>query len=126
MTSTALTSCPACGVAGACAGVAGALLAGAVGQLDGRAFAASESVLLFALTVVGGAYHWIGALVASLLLRAVPSLLIEWGVNGFLAMVFFGAALLHALITAPQGVAGQLRGAWAGLRAHRLVRRWLP
>ena len=114
------------GLAGACAGVAGALLAGAVGQLDGRAFAASESVLLFALTVVGGAYHWIGALVAGLLLRAVPSLLIEWGVNGFLAMVFFGAALLHALITAPQGIAGQLRGAWASLRAHRLVRRWLP
>jgi len=27
-----------------------------VGQLDGRAFAASESVLLFALTIVGGAY----------------------------------------------------------------------
>ena len=50
------------GLAGVCAGVAGALLAGAVGQLDGRAFAASESVLLFALTVVGGAYHWIGAL----------------------------------------------------------------
>ena len=33
-------------------------------------------------------------------------------------MVFFGAALLHALITAPHGLAGQLRGAWARLRAH--------
>lgn len=95
------------GLAGVCAGVAGTLLAGAVGQLDGRAFPASESVMLFALTIVGGAYHWVGALVAGLLLRAVPSLLIDLGVNGFLAMVFFGAALLHALITAPKGLAGQ-------------------
>lgn len=101
------------GLAGVCAGVAGALLAGAVGQLDGRAFAASESVMLFALTLIGGAYHWLGAVVAGLLLRAVPSLLIDLGVNGYLAMVFFGAALLHALITAPRGLAGQWLAAFA-------------
>ncbi|MFM2405693.1 MAG: hypothetical protein RL223_3573 [Pseudomonadota bacterium] len=95
------------GLAGFCAGVAGALLAGGVGQLDGRAFGASESVMLFALTVVGGAWHWLGTVLAGLLLRAVPALLTEWGVNGFLAQVFFGAALLHALVTAPQGIAGQ-------------------
>ena len=41
------------------------------------------------------------------------------GVNGFLAMVFFGAALLHALITAPQGMAGQLLGLWPRLRVRR-------
>lgn len=41
------------GLAGFCAGVSGALLAGGVGQLDGRAFAAADSVMLFALTVVG-------------------------------------------------------------------------
>lgn len=103
------------GLAGVCAGVAGALLAGAIGQLDGRAFAASESVMLFALTLIGGAYHWLGALVAGLLLRAVPSLLIDWGINGYLAMVFFGAALLHALITAPRGLAGQ----WLTMVARR-------
>jgi branched-chain amino acid transport system permease protein len=105
------------GLAGVCAGVAGALLAGGVGQLDGRAFSASESVMLFALTLIGGAYHWAGALVAGLLLRAVPSLLVDLGVNGYLAMVFFGAALLHALITAPRGLAGQWLAAfrrWAG------------
>jgi branched-chain amino acid transport system permease protein len=107
------------GLAGVCAGVAGALLAGAVGQLDGRAFAASESVMLFALTLIGGAYHWVGAIVAGLLLRAVPSLLIDLGVNGYLAMVFFGAALLHALITAPRGLAGQWIAAIARLRARK-------
>lgn len=104
-------------LAGFCAGAAGGLLAGGVGQLDGRAFGASESVLLFALSVVGGVQHWLGALVAGLLLRAVPALLIDYNVNGFLSMVFFGAALLHALITAQQGVAGQLLRrlqAWLG------------
>ncbi|MBS0441621.1 MAG: branched-chain amino acid ABC transporter permease [Proteobacteria bacterium] len=95
------------GLAGFCAGVAGALLAGGVGQLDGRAFTAGESVMMFALSVVGGAYHWLGTLLAGLLLRAVPALLTDWGVNGFLAQIFFGAALLHALITAPRGIAGQ-------------------
>ncbi|OOG37143.1 branched-chain amino acid ABC transporter permease [Polaromonas sp. A23] len=107
------------GLAGVCAGVAGALLAGAVGQLDGRAFAASESVMLFALTLIGGAYHWAGALVAGLLLRAVPSLLVDLGVNGYLAMIFFGAALLHALITAPRGLVGQWMAAISRIRAKR-------
>lgn len=110
------------GLAGFCAGIAGALLAGGVGQLDGRAFGASESVLLFALSVVGGVQHWAGAIIAGLMLRAVPALLTDFNVNGFLAMVFFGAALLHALITAQQGVAGQLLGLVArlkGLAARR-------
>lgn len=102
------------GLAGFCAGIAGALLAGGIGQLDGRAFAAADSVMLFALTVVGGAYHWLGTLLAGLLLRAVPALLTEWEVNGYLAQIFFGAALLHALITAPRGIAGQWIG---GLQA---------
>lgn len=104
------------GLAGFCAGVGGALLAGGVGQLDGRAFGAGESVMMFALTVVGGCYHWLGAILCGLLLRAVPALLTDFNVNGFLATIFFGAALLHALITAPQGVAGQLLGALAALR----------
>jgi branched-chain amino acid transport system permease protein len=107
------------GLAGFCAGIAGGLLAGNVGQLDGRAFQASESVMLLALTVVGGVYHWLGTLLAGLLLRAVPALLTDWEVNGYVALMFFGAALLHALITAPEGIAGQ----WlAGLAALR--RRW--
>lgn len=105
-------------LAGFCAGVGGALLAGGVGQLDGRAFGASESVMLFALSVVGGVHHWLGAIVAGLMLRAVPSLLTDYNVNGFLAMVFFGAALLHALITAQEGVAGQVLGLLRRLRAR--------
>jgi len=107
------------GLAGFCAGVGGALLAGGVGQLDGRAFPASESVMLFALSVVGGVYHWGGALIAGVLLRALPALLTDFNVNGYLAMIFFGAALLHALITAQRGIIGQWMDGWTALRARR-------
>lgn len=105
-------------LAGFCAGISGALLAGGIGQLDGRSFSASESVMLFALTVIGGVYHWLGALIAGLLLRAAPALLTDHDVNAYVATIFFGAALLHALITAPQGIAGQVLGALAALRAR--------
>lgn len=98
------------------AGVAGALLAGNVGQLDGRSFSAPESLFLFALSLVGGAHHWLGALIAGLLLRAVPSLLTDFGVSGYAATVIFGAALMHALITAPHGIAGQILTLVARLR----------
>ncbi|MBB4063076.1 branched-chain amino acid ABC transporter permease [Gellertiella hungarica] len=92
------------------AGIAGALLAGNVGQLDGRAFSAFESLNLFALTIVGGSFHWYGALIAGLLLRAVPALLTDLGIDGYVTIGIFGVALFHALATAPAGIAGQISG----------------
>jgi ABC-type branched-subunit amino acid transport system permease subunit len=95
-------------IAGFLAGVSGALMAANIGQLDGRAFPPSESIMMFALTVIGGAFHWSGPIFAGLLLRAVPGLLTDWHIDGNLATMVFGAGLLHALITAPQGVSGQV------------------
>lgn len=109
-------------LAGFLAGIAGALLAGNVGQLDGRSFSASESLFLFALSVVGGSYHWLGALIAGLLLRAVPSLLTDFGVDGYVATIIFGAALMHALVTAPRGIAGQILGLIGRIRQYRAAK----
>jgi branched-chain amino acid transport system permease protein len=95
-------------LAGFLAGIAGGLLAGGVGQLDGSAFPASQSIMLFALTIVGGAYSWLGPAIAGLLLRAFPALLNDFHVDGNIATMIFGAGLLHALITAPHGAAGQI------------------
>jgi branched-chain amino acid transport system permease protein len=95
-------------LAGFLAGVAGGLMSANIGQLDGRAFPPSDSIMMFALTVIGGAFHWSGPVFAGLLLRAVPGLLTDWHVDGNLALMVFGAGLLHALITAPQGVSGQV------------------
>jgi branched-chain amino acid transport system permease protein len=95
-------------LAGFLAGICGGLLAGLIGTLDLTSFPASESVLLFAVTVIGGAYSWLGPILAGLLLRAVPGLLNDWHIDGNIATIVFGAGLLHALITAPRGIAGQI------------------
>lgn len=95
-------------LSGFLAGVAGALLAGSVGSLDGRTFGAAQSILLFALAVVGGVNSWVGAVAAGLLLRAMPSLLASLGFNGFVAMIVFGIGLMQALTIAPDGLAGSL------------------
>lgn len=98
------------GIAGLLAGASGALLAGSLGLLDDGTFRAPESILLFALAVVGGARYWLGAVVAAVLYRILPNLLNDWGVDSDLAYVIFGVGLLHALITAPDGIAGQIYG----------------
>ena len=95
-------------LSGFLAGIAGGLLAGNVGQLEGRAFSAFESLNLFALATVGGAFHWYGAVIAGLLLRALPALLTDLGIDGYVTIGIFGVALFHALATAPTGIAGQL------------------
>lgn len=109
-------------LAGFLAGIAGGLQAGVVGQLDGSAFPASNSIMLFALTVIAGAFHWLGPVIAGLLLRAVPALLADWHVDGNIATIIFGAGLLHALMTAPEGVSSQLRGLGRLIAAR--LRRW--
>jgi branched-chain amino acid transport system permease protein len=103
-------------LSGFLAGIAGGLLAGGVGQLDGSAFPASQSIMLFALTIVGGAYSWMGPIIAGLMLRAFPALLNDFHVDGNIATIVFGAGLLHALMTAPQGIAGQIGDAATALR----------
>ncbi|SPF79502.1 branched-chain amino acid ABC transporter permease [Pseudoprimorskyibacter insulae] len=107
------------GIAGLLAGVAGGLLAGSLGLLDDATFRASESVLIFALAVVGGARYWYGALIAATLYRILPALLNNWGVDADLSFVIFGAGLLHAVITAPDGIAGQIAGALKARKAAK-------
>ena len=97
-------------LSGFLAGVAGGLLAGNLQLLDARSFPPAESVMIFALTIVGGAWHWYGAVLAALLYRFMPALLNDMGVSGDAAYIIFGGALIHALTTAPQGIAGQVSG----------------
>jgi len=96
------------GLSGFLAGVAGGLLAGGLGLLDAATFRASESIMLFALSVVGGARFWLGAVIAGVLYLVMPALFSNWGINSDLTLVIFGAALLHAIMTAPDGLSGQI------------------
>lgn len=102
-------------LSGFMAGIAGGLLAGALQQLDARTFVASDSILLFALAIVGGVYHWLGALIAGLLFKLLPALFNDFGISADLTLVIFGAALLHAIMTAPRGISGQILNGVAGL-----------
>ncbi len=95
------------GLAGLLAGLGGGLLAGSLGLLDSGTFKASESVMIFALAVVGGAQSWLGVMVAAALFRVLPAALNNVGLDADLSFVIFGAGLLHAVISAPEGLAGQ-------------------
>jgi branched-chain amino acid transport system permease protein len=107
------------GIAGLLAGAAGGLLAGSLGLLDDGTFRSSESIMLLALAVVGGSRYWLGAVVAAFLYRVLPAALNSWGVDSDLAYVIFGAGLLHALITAPNGIAGQIMDLAARLTGRK-------
>jgi branched-chain amino acid transport system permease protein len=108
-------------LAGALAGIAGGLIAGLNGQLDNTGFHPSQSILVYALTVVGGAYHWVGSVFAGLLLRALPAMLNDHGVDGNLANVFFGFALLVSLIQGRKGLAGALADFYKFVRMSRII-----
>ncbi|MEX1036908.1 MAG: hypothetical protein WDZ54_13230 [Sneathiella sp.] len=106
-------------LSGFLAGTAGGLLAGALQILDAKSFPAGESILLFALAIVGGVGHWLGAVIAGLLYRVVPAIFNNIGLDADLALVIFGALLLHAILTAPNGIAGQILSLIASWRRSR-------
>jgi branched-chain amino acid transport system permease protein len=97
-------------VVSATTGVAGGLLAGNAGLLDPISFKASASILLFATVLIGGAFSLLGAAIAGFLSQGLPPLLNAWGVPGNLIFVLLGLGMIQAITTAPQGIAGQLKG----------------
>jgi branched-chain amino acid transport system permease protein len=103
------------------AGLSGGLIAGLNGQLDNTGFPVSQSILLYALTVVGGAFNWVGVIFSGLLVRALPALLNDHGVDGNLANAFYGFALLVSLIQGRIGLAGQLADFYKFVRMSRIT-----
>jgi branched-chain amino acid transport system permease protein len=99
-------------------GVAGGLLASGDGRLDAVSFPAQQSIVLFAVVLIGGAFSLLGAVFAGLLSQALPALVDSLGLNDNLILVVFGAGLLHALVTAPRGIAGQLLAGVDAVRAR--------
>ena len=110
-------------LSGFLAGVAGALLAGLFGQLDDSAFAPTESITIFIGTLLGGTGVWLGPFLGGLLTRFIPALLIDYNVNAYVGLLFFGMALMHALTQAPEGVGGQLTALAERLHAKFKKRR---
>lgn len=106
-------------ISSAVSGVAGALMAANLGQLAPSTFQVSNSLLLFALVVIAGSRSPAGWIIAALLYKAVPYFLSERGLNGHLATMLFGLAVMHNLVAAPAGLADQLGDVVARLRRRR-------
>ncbi len=93
-------------LAGFLAGISGALLAALYGQLDATGFTATESITLFAASILGGTSNWVGTLIGGILVRAVPTLLDVVGVSATLSMFVFGIGLISAILGGPTGISG--------------------
>jgi branched-chain amino acid transport system permease protein len=88
-------------------GVAGGLLGSSAGKLYTYQFPTQNSILLFAVVLMGGIYTLWGAVIASALLWVLPALFNIWGVNQELVVILFGLGVLQVLSTAPAGIAHQ-------------------
>ena len=87
-------------------GVGGALLAGQVGALNAATFFASDSVVLFAVALLGGAFSLAGAIIAAAAYQLLPAELTQLSITGNASLVIFGLGLLSVLAVAPSGIAG--------------------
>jgi branched-chain amino acid transport system permease protein len=89
-------------------GVAGGLLASESRLLYAYQFPTSQSIVLFAVVLMGGIYTLWGALIAGVLLQVLPAAFTVWGISSDWATMLFGVGVLQVLTTAPAGIAHQL------------------
>ena len=89
-------------------GVAGGLLAGAVGVLFTTQFSTDDSIILLAVVLMGGIYSLWGAIIAGAFIQYLPALLDDWGLPADLLTILFGIGVLQVLLTAPAGLIDQV------------------
>jgi branched-chain amino acid transport system permease protein len=89
-------------------GVAGGLVAASFRYLNSLTFATQDSITLFAVVLMGGAYSMWGAIIAAILLKFLQALLNDWGVSPDWLTILFGIGVLQVLTTAPAGLVDQV------------------
>ena len=102
-------------------GVAGGLLAASTGQLSFYQFPVTDSVVMLAVILIAGVYSLGGAIVAGILMQAVPAILDWFGLEPTIVLILFGIGVIQTLLTAPRGIYGQLEELAVGL-SRRLTR----
>jgi len=92
------------------AGLAGALFAGFTGFVDPSTATFEQSVLILAMTILGGLGSIPGSLVGAALLYLLPSFLRDWfpAISDY-RLLFFGMVLVATMIFRPQGLMGSTR-----------------
>ena len=92
------------------AGMAGVLYAYYISFIDPFSFTVSESVLILAMVIIGGAGTLPGPIVGAALLVILPELLRFVGLPGaqaaYLRQILYGSLMVGFLIWRPQGLAG--------------------
>jgi len=109
-------------------GVAGALLGSSSHVLYNYQFPTSQSIILFAVALMGGIYTMWGAVVAAFAFQIIPSAFTVWGISNDWATILFGVGALQVLTTAPAGIAHQFPRDMAklGRKLFGLARRVAP
>lgn len=92
------------------AGLAGAMFAGFTGFVDPSLATFEQSVLILAMTILGGLGSIPGSLVGALLLFLLPSYLRDWfpAISDY-RLFFFGLVLVAMMVFRPQGLLGSPR-----------------
>jgi branched-chain amino acid transport system permease protein len=96
------------------AGAAGAVYALYVGFVNPDSFDINESVLLFAMVILGGAGSVLGPVLGAILLTVLPSWLTYVNVvpqiyQGLTQQIIYGAALVLMVLFRPDGILGKGR-----------------
>jgi branched-chain amino acid transport system permease protein len=97
-------------IAGAAAGLAGALLVNQNSFVSPRAMHWTQSGTLMIMAILGGVGHRLGGVIGATLFLMLEEILSMHTTHWHLPL---GAILLLVVFFAPRGVAGSLRGAWA-------------
>lgn len=94
-------------LSGLVGGLGGGLLASTYGYIDAETFSMDLAFVGLAAVVLGGAFHWVGALVGGIVFTILPELL-----RGFIDQadqIVNGLILIIIMIFLPRGLADPLR-----------------
>lgn len=95
-------------IAGAFAGIAGAMYASFISYISPDAFGSSVNTLIFAMVFVGGAGSILGAVIGAIVLTWVPALIslasLPPALLGSLEQIAYGVVLVGIVIGAPGGL----------------------
>ncbi len=101
----------AAALAGAYAGVAGALYATFMSFIDPSAFDLDASILLLSMVVLGGARTLAGSIIGPFLLLALPQVLayvsLPTSIAASARQLIYGVLLITFMLFRPQGLAGE-------------------
>jgi branched-chain amino acid transport system permease protein len=111
----------AAAISGAVGGIAGAMFLTVQGHANVESFTTVASLLVFAAAMTAGTRSVAGAVLAGLLIAALPEALTELGISGEIVPLLFAFGVLTSL-KGHDGIVGGVRHAARALRARLATR----